>query len=88
MARKQTTSGFTRPVSERDTSAYDAAIARVNGSAEEWEARAREAARRLGVAEDLPKRDRAMAIMRAFLKRGGVGAAYRKRERVPGEDDE
>lgn len=72
----------------RDTRAYDEALASLNVPANVLEERAKAVAMRFGVDENLPPRERCMAIMRAFLKRGGVGAAYRKRERVPGEDDE
>lgn len=55
----------------------------------------RDLCRRFGVDENLPPRDRAMAINRAVAAAGGLGAGYRAAraspqtaDREPGSDDE
>lgn len=72
----------------QDRASYDDALRRAIGtdSSEEWEARARAAARKFWVDENLPPRERCMAIARAFTRGGAIGGGFRSR--TPGEDDE
>ena len=87
MARKQATvAAPERPV--RDEAAYARAVEANRPPAEVVEASAVELCRRFGVDASLPAGLRARAIARAIANAGGIGAGYRKRERVPGEDDE
>lgn len=76
----------------QESTAHDEALRRSRKTEDPafWEEQARQVARRFGVDEDLPPRERFMALARAIRRSGGIGGGSRRSstDRIPGEDDE